>query len=157
MGQRLELCWKGYTPRTIAARSDLYASFVMRQLFAMLALSLGMIASARSEKYPIFNGSWEVIQTEFSGTTRIFPSRRTACDVGPHMDFEGDTRLWVGTTSLASHTLRGMTKRSDNNFIVDEGPNAFDARVLEIIDVDHIKLTLVNGTVIWLVYCYPGH
>jgi hypothetical protein len=127
----------------------------MRQLFVTLLLSSTMIASAQSENYPILNGSWKVIHAEFNRTTRIFPSQDVGCDVGPHMDFGGDTRLWVGTTSLASHTLRSMTRRSDNSYFLDEGPNAFDARILEIIDVDRIKITLINGAVVWLAYCYP--
>jgi len=128
----------------------------MRHFIAILAFSLGMIACARSANYPIYNGSWWVVRTEFNGTTRTFPTEAGACKSGPWMDFEGDKRIWLGITTLASHRLRSMARRGDNGYFLDEGANPFDARVLEIIELDHVKLTLVDGAVIWLVYCYSG-
>jgi hypothetical protein len=128
----------------------------MRWLVAILVLSLGIVAPARCENYPVPNGRWRVVRSEINGVTTAFTADAMACNTGPHMEFAGDRRMWVGITSQGSHTLRSVTHRGDGSYSLDEGSKPFDIRVLQIIDLDRIKFTLGNGGVVWLAYCYPG-
>lgn len=128
----------------------------MRRLIAILTLYLGIVGPARSENYPVPNGIWRVLRSQINGVTTTFTADASACNASPHMEFEGDQRTWVGITSQGSHTLRSVRQRDDGSYLLDEGFKPFDIRVLEIVDLDRIKLTLGNAAVIWLAYCYPG-
>jgi len=128
----------------------------MRRVIAILTLSLEITGAARSENYPVPNGIWRVLRSEINGVTTTFAADPSVCNASPHMEFAGDRRTWVGITSQAGHTLRSMKQRDDGSYLLDEGAKPFDIRVLEIVDLDRIKLTLGNGAVVWLTYCYPG-
>lgn len=149
-----DVCTYSWRAAGLRPTADPGESCFMKWLIAILILSLGIVAPARSENYPVPNGRWRVLRSEINGVTTTFVADGTACSAGPHMEFEGDRRVWTGITSQGSHTLRSVRQRGDGVYSLDEDSKPFDVRVLEIVDVDRIKLTLGNGAVVWLAYCY---
>ena len=128
-------------------------------LLAFLVCPIQVTGIAYANNYPVREGVWVIERTEVNGVTRRFDSELQAfgCSGGPHMEFRGDARSWLGISSFGLHKLHGMTQDdATGRFSVNEGSGPYDARRLEIIDESRIKIVLNNGLVMWLTHCPPN-